>query len=251
MRRGLILNERDFQIFKHLAPGPATEGNIFRHFFDNGNGNTRTRKRIMLRRLKKLEKAKLIKSRYNPRVRNTIYVLDKHGAEYAADKFGLELSNIRCFFPRHADIFHDLMVSAVTKIAERDINEYIKFEYLSLYTETYIKKEHAGKKGIFYPDLRIRITNSEGSMNFDLEVDCGTISKAAFIGKIRTFQGIILIVVRTDARMKLLQRYLREIGPNKIVLITFIDNITADGFLHCKWLTPNGNVVTIMEKFRS
>jgi len=61
MRKGLNINDRDYQILDYLVRGPATEDFIFEKFFNTGNGNTRTRKRVMLRRLGKMEAENLVK----------------------------------------------------------------------------------------------------------------------------------------------------------------------------------------------
>jgi hypothetical protein len=249
MRKGVSLITRDYEIFGHLRHGPATIPNIFNNFFDNGNGNKKTRERVMIRRLRKLEKEKLIKAMYNPRIKSTIYVLDKAGAECVADKLGLEVSNVRSHFPKTADIFHELYVSGIAKVISKEIDEFVECDHSSILFEAFLKKENGGKRGVYYPDLKVRISTPSGIVNYDIEVDCGNISKADFFGKISSFESTILIVVKTEARLDLLHRYLRMIGTWKTVYITLVDNILGkDGFFHCKWRTPTSQYVSLIKE---
>ena len=248
MRKGVSLTARDYEIFGHLRHGPATNQNIFKNFFDNDNENKKTRERVMLRRLKKLEKEKLIKVMYNPRIKSAIYVLDKVGAECVADKLGLEVSNIRCHFPKTADIFHDLIVSWIAKLIAKEIDELIQCDRSSILSETFLKKEKGGQRGVYYPDLKVRISNGTSIINYDIEIDCGNINKADFIGKIRTFEGTILIIVKTEARLNLLHRYLRAIGTGKAVCIALTEDIGRDGFFCCKWRTPTSEYVSLIKE---
>lgn len=122
MRKGLVLTTRDLKILDHLWYGPATQFTIFETFFQNADGNIKTRKRVMAKRLQKLEKDGIIKSTFNPRVGRTIYVLDKKGGECVADSYGREVSNVWSHFPRN-DIFHDLVVSSLAKTIAKEIDK--------------------------------------------------------------------------------------------------------------------------------
>jgi len=238
MRKGVMLTQRDFEILKHLAYGPATDRSIYETFFEKENGNIRTRKRVMLRRLKKLEQEKLIKTKFNPRISRSIYVLERTGAVYAADKFGLEVSNMWCHFPKNADIFHDIIVSGIAKRIVKDVKETNPYELDFIIFENYLKKEIGAKvkKGIYYPDLQVGVSFApERFFTFDIEVDCGTISRRDFLGKITSFKNTVLISATTEERLNLLYRYLKHMRVNKGVYITLHKHIFNEGFFKCEW----------------
>ena len=235
MRKGLILTERDYKILKHLVVGPATVNNIFEHFFKSDNGKTPTRWRVMMRRLKKYEEEKLVHSKHNPRIGSVIYVLTKKGAECAADKYGFEVSNVWTHIPKHDNIFHDLMVSGLAKVILKETQELKGYRIDYLYSEAYIKKEEGPRKGVYIPDLRTRILTPKGFFDFDIEIDCGTISRKDFTGKITSFDNVILIITKTAERLELLLRYMQETFTVKDVFIATYNDVFYNGFFTHKW----------------
>jgi hypothetical protein len=66
-------------------------------------------------------------------------------------------------------------------------------------------------------------------------MDCGTISRSDFLGKIAYFRDTILIVTRTLKRLELLLAYLKEEGISKPVYFVTYKELINSTFLSCKW----------------
>lgn len=236
MRKGLILTARDLKILEHLWYGPATDLNIFQTFFAKEDGNIKTRKRIMAKRLQKMESAGIIKSTVHEMVNRTIYVLDKKGCEYVADLSGREVSNFWCHFPKN-DIFHDLIVSGLAKIVAKEIDEIEGYSIDSLVFERQLKTLHKGRKGVCYPDFQICIKKPDCQCVYDVEIDCGNISRADLIAKMNSFRNVMLFITHKAARMELLYRYIIESHCGKAAYICSYERIVNQGFFKGRWFS--------------
>jgi DNA-binding PadR family transcriptional regulator len=236
MRKGLILTGRDLKILEHLWYGPATDLNIFEAFFQKEDGNIKTRRRVMKKRLQKLESDGIIKSTVNPRIKRTIYVLDKKGGECVADASGREVSNVWSHFPKN-DIFHDLIVSGVAKMVVKEVETIEGYSIDFLVFERSLKSLQKSRKGFCYPDFQMGIKTPNGQYVYDIEIDCGNISRADLIAKMNSFNNVILLVTHKDARMDLLYRYLMESHCNKAVYVCSFERIVKRGFFKGQWFS--------------
>lgn len=240
MRKGLLLTQRDTDIICHLSYGLATDENIYRTFFLKEGGNTKTRRRVMVKRLHKLEAEDYILSKVNPRVKGVIYMLQKKGGQYAADQSGREVSNVWSYCPKDADIYHDLMVSELARMAVYEMAG------SQVYGITFFLLEHClktgkAKKGLCYPDFKIGLKTQVGERIYNVEIDCGTISRADFIAKMDSFDGIILLATNTKERMDLLRRYTVSLYHGKSIYINTFERIKREGFFKGKWFSFAAN----------
>lgn len=236
MRQGLVLTGRDLKILDHLWYGPATELSIFDAFFQNEGGNIKTRKRVMAKRLQKLEGDGIIKSTVNSRVKRTIYVLDKKGGEYVADSYGREISNVWSHFPKN-DIFHDLVVSALAKTVVKEVDKIERYSIDSIVFERSLKVLKKPTKGYCYPDFRLGITSPSGQHIYDIEVDCGNISRADLNAKVNSFINVILLVTHKQARLELLCKYIMESQCRKAIFVCSYSEIVNNGFFTGEWFS--------------
>lgn len=236
MRKGLMLTDRDLKILDHLSYGPATEVSLYETFFQTQDGNSKTRKRVMAKRLQKLESSGIIKSTVNPRVKRAIYILDKKGGEYVADNFGREVSNMWSHFPKN-DIFHDLIVARVAKAVVGEIDKIEGYSIDFIIFERSLKVLHKSGKGFCYPDFQVGITSPNGQHRYDLEVDCGNISRSDLNAKLNSFSNIILLVTHKAARMELFYKYIIESHCRKAIFICSYEKIVRHGFLTGEWFS--------------
>lgn len=236
MRKGLMLTDRDLKILDHLAYGPATEVSLYETFFQTQDGNSKTRKRVMAKRLQKLESSGIIKSTVNPRVKRTIYILDKNGGEYVADNFGREVSNVWSHFPKN-DIFHDLIVAGVAKTVVKEIDKIEGCSIDFIIFERALKVLQKSRKGCCYPDFQMGITSPNDQRVYDLEVDCGNISRADLNSKINSFTNIILLVTHRGIRMELLYKYIMESHCRNAIFICSYEKIVRNGFFRGEWFS--------------
>lgn len=238
MRKGMIHTERDFSIMFYLGFGLTTANYIFDYFFAADGKNKKTRLRVMQRRLQKLLNEGLIQARYSPRTKSIIYTLTESGAIYVADGTGAELTNLWTHFPKDQDMYHDLIVSGVAKKLVRDNEQAADYTLEALRFERFLKIYYKGKKGVYYPDIEIWIKTRGGTFKYNIEIDCGTISRRDFFGKINSFEGDILFITNTEERLDRLLAYLGTIRPGKKVLLTTKDEFGRNGLLGCKWFSP-------------
>jgi hypothetical protein len=187
----------------------------------------------MLRRLVKHEKEGLINSATCPTVSDTIYFLTKKGAPIVAAKYGMDITDIWVNF-NNKTLEHDLIAAGCAKKIFKEAVEKNLFHLAHLIPECGLKTEKL-KKGVFYPDVFIGIRGAEKISAFDLEVDCGSISRKDFMGKINYFRDGILVVTKTSERLDLLLWYLRAGKVTKPVHLTTVKNFHSTDFLSCQW----------------
>lgn len=235
MRKGLLLMPRDRAVINHLGYGPATRTDIYNNFFRNENENQKTRERVMDKRMNRMENSKMIVRISSPQIQDTAYVLHKNAASIVAENLGIELGMV-WVNQNLKNIRHDLFVSS---IARRIVNEASKKK---LYTLEFIEFEHGMrkngqlKKGVYLADILCKIRGKYNTRAFNIEVDCGTVCKRDFLGKMRFFKDTILVMTSTQGRLKLLIRYLKTAGLGKSIYLTtfksFFDNSLAARIWH-------------------
>lgn len=191
----------------------------------------------MVKRLHKLEADGYIISKVNPRVKGVIYMLQKKGGQYAADQLGREVSNV---WSHYADIYHDLMVSELARTAVYEIERSEGYQIAFFLLEHCLKTVEV-KKGLCYPDFKIGVKTLVGERIYDVEIDCGTISRADFIAKMNSFDGIILVATNTKERMVLLRRYTTGLYSGKTIYISTYEKIMREGFFKGKWFSVAAN----------
>lgn len=236
MRKGLLMKDRDFQLLRHLSYGPVLSRSVLIHIFDTPNANKKTRQRVMTRRLAKHEQEGLIKTMTSNTIRDNIYCLTSKAAPLVSSKFGLELSNIwvNC---NEKTVEHDIYVAACArKIYKEGVNDRI-FDLASIMLECGLKTKGKLKRGTYCPDILFNIREATGIKSIFMEIDCGTISRADFIGKIRHFEGLIYILTNSVARLNLLIAYLMTEGVEKKVHLACLKDFYSNTLLSCPWHT--------------
>jgi hypothetical protein len=209
---------RDLKILKHLSFGPATRKDLLRQFFSKEGKNDKTRERVMMRRLNKLEQAKLLSKKTSPMFTDSIYVLRKEAAHLVAARYGAEVTALWTgVSDKHLD--HDLCTARVARkiVAESEDLDLYDLDRLSL--ECSLRSDNPVQKGVYYPDFEFTISGPTKPNIFSLEIDCGTISRRDFVGKMKYFRGTILVVATTTQRVDLLMWYLRASGITKPVYL--------------------------------
>ncbi|MBI5847223.1 MAG: hypothetical protein HZB31_04620 [Nitrospirae bacterium] len=245
MRKGLLMTGRDMTLLKHLSVGPTTRKSIFSNIFEVKESNKKTRERVMLRRLAKHELEGLIKSATCPNVKDTIYFLTKKAAPIVASHYGMELSNIWVNYSEKT-IEHDLYTSGCAKKIIKEAEEKKMFKLNALVLECGLKNGKL-KKGVYFPDILFGI-DGPGRLNiFYLEMDCGTVCRRDFIGKINYFKDRVLVITKTLARIDLLMWYLRAEKISGPVFFSTYKNFSDNSFLTCTWYSNSSKEPTVIK----
>ncbi len=241
MRKGIVLTKRDVQLMRHLSFGPATGKSIFINIFDKEGAATRTRRRVMMRRLVKLEKEGLIVRKVSHTYRDYAYTLTKDAAPIVAGQFGVELTSVWASFnDKHID--HDLHVAGIARRLVRESEEKHLYELLSLVLECELRRRSRASKGVYFPDLTFGLLNaSERRISFDLEVDFGTVTRNDFLGKIRYVEKNILVVTSNEKRLDLLLWYVKNACISKPVYLTTLKEFYDNTLITCSWATSFTN----------
>jgi hypothetical protein len=171
-------------------------------------------------------------------------VLSKDAATIVADRDGKELSHI-WIKVNEKQILHDLYVANVArKLVKEEEEKSLVLDYMV--PECGLKKGGKLKKGIYYPDLLFAVKGPTQQNRFCFEADCGTISKADFLGKINYFNDTILVVTRTESRLELLLRYLKVERITKLVCLTIFREFMPTALSECTWRTNlSDNLVSL------
>lgn len=234
MRKGLMMTPRDMLLLEHLSLGPATGKSILINIFDAEGSNRKTRERVMLRRLAKHMTEGLIKSTVCPTFKDQIYFLARKAAPIVAARYGWEISHIWVNFNANT-VEHDLIAAGCGRKIIMEAGKKKLFELSFIVPECGLKSGNRLKKGVYYPDLLFGIKGAAGTKTFSLEVDCGSISRRDFLGKINYFEGTPVVVTKTWKRLHLLLWYLQSEKIARPVYLTTVGNFIKSGFISCEW----------------
>jgi len=236
MRKKFQMMVRDYKLLKCLSRGPATRRHIYEEIYAKKGSKKETRRRIMIRRLAKLERAGLIASTTCPTVADTIYYLLPQAAPIVASLYGMEVSYIPTNYNANT-LQHDLFAAGCHRKIRKDAEDKKLYKLSYVIPECGLKKGSKLKRGVYFPDLLFAIKNGERTDTVYLEVDCGNISRLVFAGKMNYFSGTILVVTQTATRLALLLRYLAADGITKPVYLTTLKSFFAADLPACKWDT--------------
>ncbi|MBF0557260.1 MAG: hypothetical protein HQL08_00615 [Nitrospirae bacterium] len=220
------ITERDYEILKHLSYGPSNILSIGKKFFLRRDASKEFSK-YTWRRLLQLQNAGLIQCKKVDRHDSPIVVLQKAGAYEVALRYGLEIENIRCVFPKTIELMHDLMVASTMRkmVEEAEIHNLYKIEYI--HTEYFTRKvfgrqikKKGEKKNVYFPDFRIRIVPYQGeAYTFDVEIDAASMGRSMVFDKISSFRNNVLLVVPNGERLRRIFQYLQnDMGRKQAIL---------------------------------
>jgi DNA-binding MarR family transcriptional regulator len=221
---------------KYLATGPAPDSHIFNKFFKADKSKVRTRQRVKSRRMFKLEEAGMVERKDSPLFREVIYFLTKKAAPIVAAEHGMDLANVWSTFNDN-NLEHDLYVSLVAKKILKEAEEKKLYELAYLELECALKASQKVQKGSYFPDLLAGIVGPSMTNAFDLEIDCGSVSRKDFMGKVGYFENKILVVTKTWQRLNLLRWYLQADDVGKTVYLIVLKEFFSEPLLECKWYT--------------
>lgn len=236
MRKGIVLTKRDVKLMRHLSFGPSTGKNILMNIFDKEGADSRTRRRVMMRRLVKLEQEGLIARKVSHMYRDYAYTLTKDAVPIVAEQLGVELTSVWASF-NDKNIDHDLHVARTARRIVREAEEKHLYELLFLVLECELRRRSRVFKGIYYPDLTFGLQGTGSKKSFDLEVDFGTVTRNDFLGKIRYFEKNILVVTSNEKRLDLLLWYVKDACISKPVYLTTFEELYGETLLTCSWAT--------------
>ncbi len=224
MRKGIMTNQRDYNILHQLNFGPTMVSEIFHKFFYKDKKHEKTRWRVMLRRLAKMESASLIKIIENHRSPERILILTRMGAELVCNVFSLEIKNAWTHAGKDQDYYHDITMAEIARnfIFNCPVQMKVDLEF-----EFFLRKEQQRKKGnikgLGYPDFRVylyRENNSdEKEMIYDVERDCSTISLHAYEKKVSSSHYPLIVVTDTIQRANWLFRNAVKLQSRRRVFI--------------------------------
>lgn len=237
MRKGIVLTKRDVELMRYLSYGPATGKSILNYFFDKEGASSKTRRRVMMRRLVKLEGEELIARKVSHTYRDYAYTLTKDAAPIVAERFGVELTGVWSSF-NDKNIDHDLHVGGIARRLVRESKEKNLYELLFLILEYELRRRSRVSKGVYFPDLTFGLLDSsDRKISFDLEVDFGTVTRNDFIGKLRYFEKNILVVTSNEKRLDLLLWYVKSASIGKPVYLTTLKEFYGNTLITCSWAT--------------
>jgi len=243
-----VNNQRDHEILRWLFYGPAVVTNIFLKFFNADEKSKRTRWRVMLRRLQKMQKARLIDVVTDNRARERIIVLAPKGAELVCKVYSLDIENAWLHSGKDQDYYHDLTTAI---IARRFVFNVPDDFTVDLHFEFFLKKERQRRignvSGIGYPDFRVHLyRKNKEEKTFEVERDCSTVGRHAFEKKLRSSHSPLLVVTDTKKRANWLIKNAMSINAPRSVYVTLLKELPQNVYSSIKcWSIPDNNMVTI------
>ncbi|NKE70183.1 hypothetical protein [Candidatus Manganitrophus noduliformans] len=225
--KGLHLTDRDIDVLKYLAYGPAFSDDLHARFFVK-SGKPIDRSNFE-KRMKKLKDANHLQS-MNPqmlRQRNApnhrpVYSIAERGVEVLTSE-GMNVDRIRLVNLNKRSIPHEMILTRlVRKIYEFDG---VRYQVIRLYDDVMLSKLAPRWKMQRIPDVRFTVQLKNGSyFSFLVEVDAGSTHPTEFSRKLVAFTQVnrllapvnskdpfgILVVCDTENRMRVLQRAVQE-----------------------------------------
>ena len=271
-RKGLQLTDRDIDVLKYLAYGPAFSDDLHARFFVK-SGKLIDRRNFE-KRMWKLQDEEYIRS-INPK-RLTQGSTRNHGPVYALAENGLEaltsecvnVDRIRLVNLTKQTLPHEIILTRlVRKIYEFDG---VRYQVIRLYDDVVLSKLAPQRKIKRIPDLRFTVQLKNGSyFPFCVEVDAGSTGAGEFLRKpdafIQTnhllditnnkepFIGI-LVVCDTEDRMRYLQQKVHDsqlVASTKSALaFNTIYNLDNSLGLFNSWYRADGTKIETIFKYK-
>lgn len=224
----LYIMDRDMDVLKYLACGPAFANDLYMRFFVKGGKPVH--RRIFEKRMKKLQDADYLQSIRSKRIRGEepqnngrIYMITEGCLELLTNEGGVNVDRIRLVdlnkrsFPREM-----ILTRLIRKICELEGPHY---QVTRLYDDGMMSESIPKIKIRRIPDLLLTVQMRDGSsFSFLLELDKGLTQAAEFSQKLVAFTRVnrflgfssrrepfgILIACDSEDRMRFLQRVAKE-----------------------------------------
>ncbi|TAJ99898.1 MAG: hypothetical protein EPO39_16290 [Candidatus Manganitrophaceae bacterium] len=271
--KGLHLTDRDIDVLKYLAYGPAFSGDLHIRFFVK-SGKTISRQAFESR-MKKLKSAGHIRSikpqeelsQGNTRNHGPVHALAERGLEILTGK-GVDVNRIRLVNLNEKTIPHEIILTRlIRKIYEFDG---VRYRVIRLYDDVMLSRLAPQRKIRRIPDLRFTVQLKNGSYySFCVEVDAGTTGDTKFLEKpdafIRTNHLLditnnkepmigILVVCDTENRMRCLQQLVHDsklVASTKSALaFNTIYNLDNSLGLFNSWYRADGTKIEMIFKYK-
>lgn len=269
-KKGLILTNRDIEVLKYLAIGPAFADDLHARFFI-GEGRM-VRRQAFERRMWKLINACCIAGLEPPKDRGGVPIKEK--PVYSIAEVGIELLISRSIMPikqirrvrlTPQTLFHEIILTRfVRRIYEGEPRRY---RVVRLYDHGVLAKQAQKVRAKRIPDLRFTVQFPHGSYySFLVEIDAGSTHPPEFVQKVVAFLQLhhvlapvnskgtitILIVCHTTDRMEELRHAVMEshhtIKTRNSFLFNTIQNIDNSlGLLNPWYKADGGRVDTIFK----
>jgi len=267
---GLILTDRDIELMRHLAFGPAFADDLHARFFV-GKGKLVSRQAYE-RRMRKLMDAKCLERMEPQRIRGRrtilhkpVYTLAEGGIEVLTSQGVLQIDRIRRVRPNRQNLFHEITLTRlIRRIYEGDPRRY---EVIRLYDHDMLARQVQRVRIRRIPDLRFTLKFKHGAFySYLVEVDAGTTHTPEFLQKLVAFIQLnrrlapvnsrdpvgILIVCHTADRMETLQRAVVESHLTLKVanrfLFSTIQSIDNSLGLYNPWYKADGTKIDLIFK---
>lgn len=225
--KGLYLTDRDIDVLRYLAYGPAFAADIHMRFFVAAG--KQISRQTYESRMKKLQDSGCLHSIRPKRVygktqtQGAIYAIIEGGVEILTNEGGVSVDRIRLVNLDKRTIPHEMILTRlIRKIYEFDG---VRYQVIRLYDDVMLSKMAPRWKMQRIPDLRFTVQLKNGSyFSFLVEVDAGSTHPTEFARKLVAFIQVnrllatvnskepfgILIVCDTENRMRFLQRTVQE-----------------------------------------
>lgn len=147
------------------------------------------------------------------------------------------MANVWQHIPRDGHVYHDVRVAQIARLVAKEIEKLDGYELKFLEFEHYLKTFQKNEKGLCFPDILLGFARFDDVIILDIEIDCGSISRADFKQKINSFSPTILLVCNSPKRLDLLYKYLQQMETDKNVYLTTVEQLKREGFFRGRWLS--------------
>lgn len=270
MTKGPHLTDRDVEILKYLAFGPAFSDDLQTRFFVRAGGLvSRQAFQRRMRRLTSHQYIGCLQPRRmpgkSPGTHKPVYAIAEGGIHALLAESAMPIDRIRPVRLDPRSLFHEIILTRlIRKIYEGDRRHY---QVVRLYDHNMLAKQFHKARMKRIPDLRFTVRLTNGShFTFLVEVDAGTTHAPEFLQKLIAFLQInkylapvnskepvgILVVCHTSDRMATLQRAVLESQITARVALKFlfntILNIDNSLGLYNPWYRADGAKIEMIFK---
>lgn len=209
--------ERDLAVLDALSAGPATLDYLHRMFFKKPDGKMVGKQafRDYINRLAKDEYIKLgschDKTRKDSKWMKRFAVIDTRGADLVCKIVPYkEREHVRMNTPSATQFDHEAGLSNIIRSVWQEARNRDTFKIEHINDEATQKKiyirQHGRPKGVFFPDLEVKIKphKEDSNLKINIELDTGQKTRGYWVEKVSSWSPLILVICTEPQRIEYL-----------------------------------------------
>lgn len=217
-----IIQSRDITIFKSMRFGPLTISGIHKSFHKENESeeDANLTMACLQQRIHTLSKDDYIKCRHYSNLnsiganRRALYCLTDRSIEELVKRTDIPVERVRSTLPSKHTVIHEVLVTYVVRTINQESKEkYFDFHYFDENLLRQRIKKQKKRRQYVLPDLEIVIRHAEETIEFNIEIDRGTIPELRVARKIdllsNSNDNYVIVLCEKRSRIDRLKQAIR------------------------------------------